>query len=155
MYLIHPILVDELFNGYAGLAVALMNTSSLSTLRKLRFQYDINEDDQDPLNGLCEEFRGLSGRSNMIEEISLEVAVQMDRQCNTGTLEWGRLDAALKHGFPMLCHVSLDIAVWVFSFYNAGEILRGKLDELPGKCFPWLSKNTNVLFSFSTSIKWA
>ena len=133
--------------------MALRNTSSISTLRKLRLEYITIEDDRDPLYGLCEEFRGLSRRDNVIEEISLKIAVQEGRHCNAETLEWGRLDAALKHGFPMLRHVSLDIAVGVLSFYGAGEIMRRKLDGLPGKCFPWLSKNTTVLFSFSTSIK--
>lgn len=144
--------VNGLINGYAGLAVALMNTSSLSTLRKLRLEYVIVQDDRDPLYGLCEEFRGLSGRDNVIEEVSLEVAFQKGH-CNAETFEWGRLDAALKHGFPMLRHVSLNIAVGVLSFYGAGEILQRKLDGLPGKCLPWLSKNTTVMFSFSTSIK--
>ncbi|EDQ99411.1 uncharacterized protein LACBIDRAFT_335053 [Laccaria bicolor S238N-H82] len=146
-------LVIELINGYAGLAVALMNTPSLSTLRKLCLSHEINGEGQDPLCGLPEALRGLSGR-NVIEEIYLEVLVDTDCQCNTGTLEWGRLDAALEHGFPMLRHVLLDIAVWVFSSHNAGEILRAKLDELPAKCFPWLSKNPTVLFSFSTRIEW-
>jgi hypothetical protein len=91
--------------------VASMSTSSLSTLTKLRLQYVINENDQDPLYGLCEEFRGLSERSNVIGEISLKVVVQEERYCNAGTFEWGRLDAALKHGFQMVRHVSLDIAV--------------------------------------------
>lgn len=147
-------IVIELVDGYAGLAVALKNTSSLSTLQKLCLSHEINEEGQDPLCGLFEEFRGLSKCSNAIEEIHLEVAVLTDCQCNTGTLEWGRLDAALEYGFPMLRHVSLDITIWVFSFYNAGKILRGKLDELWGKCFPRLSKNPAVLFSFSTSIDW-
>jgi hypothetical protein len=115
----------------------IRNTSSLSTLRKLRLQYVINEDDQNPFDGLCEEFTGLSGRSNVIEEISLNSAVQEGRHCNAGIFEWGRLDATLKHGFPIPCYVSLRIAVGVLSFYSAGEILRGKLDELPGNCFPW------------------
>ena len=149
-----PILVVDLRIACAGFGVALMSTSSLSTLRKLRFQYDIYEGDQDPLNGLCKEFRDLSGRSNVIEEISLEIAGPADHLYNT-TFEWGRLDAALKHGFPMLRHVSLDIAVWAVSPYHDGEILQGSMDEIPGKCLPWLSKNTKVLFSFSTSIIWA
>ena len=146
-------LVNGLINGYAGLAVALMNTSTLSTLRKLRLEYITIEDDRDPLYGLCEEFRGLSGHDNVIEEISPKFAVQEGRHCNAETFEWGRLDTALKHGFPMLRHVSVDIAVGFLSFYGAGEILRRKLDGLPGQCFPWLSKNTTVFFSFSTSIK--
>ena len=146
-------LVNGLINGYAGFAVALMNSSSLSTLRKLRLEYITIEDDRDPLYGLCVELRGLSGCDNVIEEISLKIAVQEGRHCNAETFEWGRLDAALTHGFPMLRHVSLDIAVGVLSFYGAGEILRRKLDRLPGSCLPWLSKNPTVLFSFSTSIK--
>ena len=146
-------LVNGLINGYAGLAVALLNTSSLSTLGKLRLEYITIEDGRDPLYGLCEEFRGLSRRDNVIEKISLKIAVQEGRHCNAKTFEWGRLDTALKHGFPMLRHVSVDIAVGFLSFYGAGEILRRKLDGLPGKCLPWLSKNTTVLFSFSTSIK--
>ena len=146
-------LVNGLINGYAGLAVTLLNTSSISSLRKLRLEYITIEDDRDPLYGLCEELRGLSRRDNVIEEISLKIAVQEGRHCNAETFEWGRLDAALKHGFPMLRHVSVDIAVGFLSFYGAGEILRRKLDGLPGKCFPWLSKNTTVLFSFSTSVK--
>ena len=54
--------------GYAGFA-ASMNASSLSTLRTLHLQHDIEDDIQDPLCGICEEFSIISGR-NVIEEIS-------------------------------------------------------------------------------------
>jgi len=83
--------------GYTGFAASL-NTSSLSTLRTLRLQHDIEDDVQDPLCGLREEFRIISG-CNVIEEISLKVIVQTDSWCKTGS-EWGGLDAVLSHGFP-------------------------------------------------------
>ena len=79
-------LVNGLINGYAGLDVALMNSSSLSTLRKLRLEYITIDDDRDPLYGLCVELRGLSGRDNVIEEISLKIAVQEGRHCNADDL---------------------------------------------------------------------
>ena len=52
----------------------------------------------------------------------------------------------------MLRQVSLDIAVGVLSFYGAGEILRRKLDRLPGSCLPWLSKNPTVLYEHKMSL---
>ena len=63
-------IIASLTQGYTGFA-ASMNASSLSTLRTLRLQHDIEDDIQDPLCGICEEFSVISGR-NVIEEIFLQ-----------------------------------------------------------------------------------
>ena len=111
---------------------------------------DINDDIQDPLCGLCEELSAFAG-SNVIEEISLEVFVQMDSPCKTGD-EWGRLDAVLANGFPKLYQVSLPIVIWVFSSRSSGIALQEKLNRLPEEQFPWLSKSSIVTFDFSTEV---
>jgi hypothetical protein len=141
--------VDYLNDGFAGL-VASMNISSLPTLRRLHFEFDINDDIQDPLCGLCGELNAFAGL-NVIEEISLEVFVKMDCQCKTGN-EWGRLDAALANGFPKLYQVSLRIVIWVFLSHSNGIALQEKLNKLPEEQFPRLSKNSTVMFDFSTEV---
>lgn len=142
--------MDDLTDGFAGLA-ALINISSLSTLRRLRFEFDINDDIQDPLCGLCEELFALTG-PNVIEEICLEAHVDTDHQCKTGD-EWGRLDAVLANGFPKLYQVSLHIIIPVFSSYLSGIALQEKLNKLPEEQFPRLSENTIVIFDFLTEVQ--
>jgi hypothetical protein len=129
-----------------------MNASSLSTLRTLRLQHDVEDDIQDPLCGFCEEISIISGR-NVIEEISLRVIVQTDCRCKTGS-EWGRLDAVLSRGFPQLRYVSLDIEICVFSSSFSEATLQDQVNEIPRKYFPWLSSNIQVMFDFSTSVQW-
>ena len=129
-----------------------MNASSLSTLRTLRLQHEIEDDIQDPLCGMFEEFSILSG-CNVIEEIFLEVVVQTDCRCKTGS-EWGRLDAVLSRGFPKLRNVSLDVEICVFSPSFSEAALQEQINEIPRKYFPWLSSNIQVTFKFSTSLYW-
>jgi hypothetical protein len=121
-------LLDYLTDGFTGLA-ASMNISSLSTLRRLRFAFGINDDIQDALCGLCEELGAFAG-PNIIEEITLEVSVMTDCQCKTGD-EWGGLDSVLANGFPKLYQVSLRIFIGVFSSYSNGIALQEKLKKLP------------------------
>ena len=137
--------------GYTGFA-ASMNASSLSTLRTLRLQHHIEDDQQDPLCGLCEEISIISGR-NMIEEIFLRVIIQTDCWCKTGS-EWGGLDAVLSRGFPQLRYVSLDIDICVFSPSFSETALQDKVNEIPRKYFPWLSSNIQVTYNFSASVHW-
>ena len=132
---------------YAGLA-ASMNPSSLSTLRKLHFDFFIKDESEDPLRRIDAEITFFS-KHNVIEEIDLTANVQTDRQCATGE-EWGRLDAMFSIGFPRLSQVSLNINVFVF--YSDGLVLQEKLKKLPEEQFPWLSKNSTVMFKFSTQV---
>jgi len=127
-----------------------MSISSLSTLRSLHVEFGIEDDIQGPLCGLCEELSAFAG-SNVIEEISLEVFVQPDCQCKTGD-EWGRLDAVLTNGFPKLYQVSLRIIIYVFLLHSNGIALQEKLNRLPEEQFPRLSKNSIVMFDFSTQV---
>ena len=138
--------------GYTGFAASL-NSSSLSTLRTLRLEHDIKDNIQDPLCGICEEFSIISGR-NVIEEIFLQVTVQADRRCKTGS-EWGGLDAVLSRGFPKLRNVSLDIEICVFSpSCPEGNAFLEQVNEIPRKYFPWLSSNIQVTFKFSANLDW-
>jgi len=138
-------IVADITNGYAGLA-ASMNPSSLSTLRKLHFDFFINDESQDPLCGIDAEITCFS-KHNVIEEIDLTVRVQPDCQCATGD-EWGRLDGMFSIGFPRLSQVSLKI----FCYNSGGLVLQEKLKKLPEEQFPWLSKNSTVMFKFSTEV---
>ena len=142
-------IIASLTQGYTGFA-ASMNASSLSTLRTLRLQHDIGDDNQDPLCGICEEFTIISG-CNVIEEIFLEVVVQTDCRCKTGS-EWGRLDAVLSRGFPKLRNVSLDIEICFFSASFPAVALKELVNEIPNKYFPWLSSNIQVTFKFSANL---
>jgi hypothetical protein len=144
-------ILAEITKGYTGFA-ASMNASSLSTLRTLRHQHDIEDEIQDPLCGFCEEITIISGR-NVIEEISLRVIVQTDCRCKTGS-EWGGLDAVLSHGFPQLRSVSLDIEICVFSPSFSEAALEEQVNEIPRKYYTWLSSNIQVMFNFSTSMHW-
>ena len=128
-----------------------MNPSSLSTLRKLQFQFDINDDIQDPLCGISPELRQFSG-INKFEDIDLQILVQTDCRCKTGD-EWGTLDAALATGFQMLKRVSIEIIICTFSSYSEGCALKEQLDRLPGDQFPWLSTTSTLSFSFSTKVE--
>jgi len=141
--------VNDSTVGFTGLG-ALINISSLSTLRRLHFEFSIDNENQDPLCGLYEEFCALTG-PNMIEEISLEAYVNVDVQCKVGD-EWGRLDAVLTNGFPKLCQVSLRIVLAASSSYANGIALEKKLNKLPEEQFPRLSENTTVMFDFSTRV---
>ncbi|EDR16144.1 uncharacterized protein LACBIDRAFT_301925 [Laccaria bicolor S238N-H82] len=139
----------EITQGYTAFA-ASMNASSLSTLRTLHLQHDIEDDIQDPLCGICEELSIVSGR-NVIEEIFLEVIVQTDSQYKTGS-EWGGLDAVLSRGFPKLRNVSLNITICHFALHVRAGALKEQVNEIPRKYFPWLSSNIQVTFKFSTSL---
>jgi hypothetical protein len=140
-------IVLDITNGYAGLA-ASMNPSSLSTLRKLHFEFFINNESEDPLCGIDAEITCFS-KHNVIEEINLTVNIHTDCQCATGD-EWGRLDAMFSIGFPRLSKVSLDIRIAVFD--SDGIVLQEKLKKLLEEQFPWLSKNSTVMFKFSTEV---
>ena len=140
-------IVVDITNGYAGLA-ASMNPSSLSTLRKLHFDFFINDESEDPLCGIDAEITCFS-KPNVIEEIDLTVNVQTDCQCTTDD-RWGRLDAMLSTGFPRLSQVSLNINIFVFG--DDGLVLQEKLKKLPEEQFPWLSKNSTVMFEFCTEV---
>ena len=126
-----------------------MNPASLSTLRKLDFNFDINEDKQDPLCGLGAELVKLSG-INKFEEIILGIQVQFC-PCKTGE-EWGTLDAALATGFPMLKRVSIDIIIYTHEPDSNRVRLKKELDRLPKDQFPRLSTNSAVSFNFSTEV---
>ena len=110
----------------------------------------INDDIQDPLCGLCEELGAFAGL-NVIEEISLEAFVKSLCWCKVGD-EWGRLDAVLANGFPNLYQVSLRIVIRAFSAYSYGIALQQRLNKLPEEQFPLLSKNSIVMFDFSTEV---
>lgn len=125
-----------------------MNLSSFSTLKRFYFELIINDDIQDPLCGFGAEITAFSGH-NVIEEINLEILVQTDCQCTTDD-RWGMLDSVLATGFPMLSKVSLNITISVFS--SDGTILQENLNKLPKEQFPWLSKNSIVMFEFSTEV---
>ena len=135
----------DLTDGCGGLA-ASMNLCPL--LRRFYFSFFVEDDIQDPLCGICDEFTALS-EHNVIEEIILEIAVQADCQCKTDN-EWRKLDDVLSAGFPRLSQVSLSIEIYVASCDDT--ILQKKLDKLPEEQFPWLSKNSIVTFNFSTEI---
>jgi hypothetical protein len=136
-------------DGFRNLA-ASMNPGSLSTLRKTKFQFDIEDDIQDPLCGISAELRNFSG-SNKFEEIILLIIVQTDCRCKTGD-QWGTLDAALATGFLMLQRVSINIIICTFSSYSNGVALKKELDRLPDDQFPWLSTSLTVSFNFSTEV---
>ena len=140
-------IVVDVTNGYAGLA-ASMNPSALSTIKKLQFDFFINNEKQDPLSGIDDEITFFS-KHNVIEEIELDVNVQADCYCTAGD-EWGRLDTMFLTGFPRLRQVSLNINICVWG--SDGLILQEWLQELPEEQFPWLSKNSTVMFKFSTEI---
>jgi hypothetical protein len=140
-------IIVDITNGYAGLA-ASMNPSSLSTLRKLHFDIFVNDESEDPLCGIDAEITCFS-KHNVIEEIDLTVNVQTDCQCTTDD-QWGRLDAMFSTGFPRLSQVSLNIKIAVFC--SDGLVLQEKLKKLPEEQFPWLSKNSTVMFKFSTEV---
>ena len=127
---------------------ASMNSSSFSTLKKFHFELILNDDIQDPLCGSGAEMAAFSGH-NVIEEIHLDILVQTDCQCTTDD-RWGILDTVLATGFPRLSQVSLNITISVFSL--DGTILQQKLNKLPEEQFPWLSKNSIVMFKFSTEV---
>ena len=135
--------VRDVANGYAGLA-ASMNPSSLSTLRKLHFDFFIKDESEDPLCGIT-----CFSKPNVIEEIDLTVNVDTDCRCTTDD-QWGRLDAMSSTGFPRLRQVSLKINIFVYG--SDGRVLREKLKKLPEEQFPWLSKNSTVMFKFSTAV---
>ena len=135
--------------GFGGLA-ASMNPSSLSTLRELKFQFDINDDTQDPLCGISAELCKFSG-INKFEEISLLILVQTDCRCKTGD-EWGTLDASLATGFPMLKRVSVHITISTFPSYSDGVALKERLVRLPEEQFARLSTRSTVSFKFSTEV---
>ncbi|EDR03554.1 uncharacterized protein LACBIDRAFT_307001 [Laccaria bicolor S238N-H82] len=129
---------------------ASMNASSLSTLRTLRLQHDIEDDIQDPLCGICEEFSIISGR-NVIEEIFLDVVLQTDSRCKTGS-EWERLDAVLSRGFPKLRTVSLNIEISASAPLFPATALKEQVNKILSKYLPWLASNIQVTFKFSTSL---
>ncbi|EDQ98474.1 uncharacterized protein LACBIDRAFT_300228 [Laccaria bicolor S238N-H82] len=135
--------------GYTAFASSI-NASSLSMLRTLHLQHEIKDDIQDPLCGICEEFSIISG-CNVIEEIFLDVYVETDCRCKTGS-EWGRFDAVLSRGFPKLRTVSLTIEISAFIPLFSGAALQEQVNEIPSKYFPWLSSNIQVTFNFSTSL---
>ena len=144
------ILVDDSPDGFRGLA-ASMNLASLPTLRKIEFEFDINDDIQDPLCGISAELRSFSG-INKFEEIILRILVQTDCRCKTASDQWGTLDAALATGFPMLKRVSVHIFISTFSSYSNGVALKEELDRLPEDQFPQLSTSLTVSFNFSTEV---
>ena len=86
-------------------------TPSLQTLRRIEFNIGtIDGVNDDPLAELCDELEDISGK-NRLESIKIQVYVQTDEDCRTGT-EWGRLEKVLlKSGWPMLKHVSLTIVL--------------------------------------------
>jgi hypothetical protein len=130
-----------------GLA-ASMNPSSYLTLKRFNFELIINDEFQDPLCGFGPEIAAFSGH-NVVEAINLEILVQTDSQCTTDD-RWSVLDTVLATGFPMLSQVSLNITISVFSC--DGTILQKKLAKLPEEKFPWLSRNSRVMFKFSTEV---
>ena len=127
---------------------ALMNPSSFSTLKILRFALVVKDDIQDPLCGVCVDLTAFSGQ-NIIEKIVLVVLVGIDCQCRTDN-EWRKLDDVLATGFPRLSQVTLCIDICVSS--SDGIALQDKLNKLPEEQFPWLSKSSTVKFDFSVKI---
>ena len=127
---------------------ASMNPSSLSTLKVLQIGLVVNDEFQDPLCGICDDFAIFSGQ-NIIEKIILKVIVRANFQSTTDD-EWRKLDDVLATGFPKLSQVTLRIDVYASS--SDQTALQERLNKLPDGQFPLLSKNPIVTFDFSVEV---
>ena len=127
---------------------ASMNSSSFSTLKVLEIGLVVNDELQDPLCAVCDDFTAFSGQ-NIIEKIILEFMVKANCQCTT-VGEWRKLDDVLATGFPKLSQVTLRIDICASS--SDDTALQEKLNNLPEEQFPLLSKNPVVTFDFSVEI---
>ena len=119
-----------------------MNPSSFSTLRLLHFRVRVGDYIRDPLSGVCDELDAISGRSNVIEELELDI---LCNRCKNPDRLGGRLDDVLATGFPRLGRVSLH--VWIRTDSDNGDSI--VLDEFQ---FPWLSNNSIVKFDLSVKL---
>jgi hypothetical protein len=133
-----------------------INNPSLSTLKRLYFSFNVCQNIKGPVYGICKELNILSGRSNVVEEISIAAQVQLYSQGDIGSKQWGMLDTALSNGngFPMLRRVSINITVKLIYAPDGDEafIYERELDEIPTRYLPWLSSIKTVLFCFSRKV---
>ena len=146
-----PITLVDLTDGYSDHGASI-NISTLPTLRRLHFVLLIEDDIENPLCRICDEFAAFSGY-NVVEEIILEIMIESmietDNQSSSDS-QWGRLDDLLATGFPRLTRVSLRLEICVFS--PAGIVSWERLNKLPEQQFPRLSKNPIVMFDFSLEV---
>ncbi|KAF9473139.1 hypothetical protein BDN70DRAFT_900001 [Pholiota conissans] len=122
-----------------------MISPSLKTLRHIDF-YTAFEggSEDDPLCGLVRELEQIPD-SNIIEEVSVEVALLPFSDCSEST-QWGRLDSVLgRSGWPNLHRVSVTVTVVAFGPVVEGGITTALREVLEAR-FPCLSSDDSKLF---------
>ena len=133
---------------FGAMKLAKMVTPSLQTLRRVELNVIIDSHSKDPLAVLCDELEHISGK-NRLESIKIQIDLQIDIDCRSGT-EWGRLEKVLLHsGWPMLKYISLVIVINSHYELRIDGPFGMALKNLPQTQFTGLMSSKNLDFRFS------
>jgi hypothetical protein len=127
-----------------------MHPSSQMTLQNLKLEYIIQNEDEDPYCGACEELSILASAKCPLQSIELEVSVDTDCACSTRKEVWGKLDnVATLANFPLLRQVNIHVVVYSFAPVNT-DLMNG-LGDVAHSAFETLRRQPNVDFKFRIS----
>ncbi|KAF8150425.1 hypothetical protein BJ912DRAFT_558839 [Pholiota molesta] len=127
-----------------------MHPSSQKTLQNLKLEYIIQNEDEDPYCGACEELSILASAKCPLQSIELEVSVDTDCACSTRKEVWGKLDnVATLTNFPLLRQVNIHVVVYSFAPVNT-DLMNG-LGDVAHNAFETLRRQPNVDFKFRIS----
>ncbi|KAF5309160.1 hypothetical protein D9619_012702 [Psilocybe cf. subviscida] len=115
-----------------------LHAESLSSLKSIKLDIEIDNEEQDPYCHLSSELAKISG-TNVLEEIELSICIVFDTQCTTELQHWAHLDEVLSQnkGFTSLQRVNIDVAICHFS--SDPEELESKMLFIRDNAFSALS----------------
>ena len=118
---------------------------SMQTLKHIVVDFEVDDEDLDPLSGIPSEFEEMRSK-NIIETITIGILIDADINCHQGD-DWGKLDEVLTTPgwFPSLKRVSL---VLQFASYGRSdeEIVQILLEYRNLPQFSRLSSSNSVTF---------
>ena len=120
----------------------------MQTLKHILVDFDVDDDDVDPLFGFPSELEEMRTK-NVIETVTIKILVETDANCRRGD-DWGRLDQVLTSpGWFSLERVSL--AIEIGRFLRIDNELEVALRIMAETQFPRLSSSDSILFDFDVN----
>ncbi|KAF8176039.1 hypothetical protein BJ912DRAFT_1046090 [Pholiota molesta] len=136
---------DELLQHFRF--VEHMHPSSQKTLQNLKWAYVIQNEDEDPYCGACEELSILASAKCPLQSIELKVIVTTLCTCSTRKEVWGKLnDVATLAKFPFLRQVTIRVVLCPYGSVDR-DLVNG-LDDVAQSAFETLRRQPSVDFEF-------
>lgn len=131
-----------------------LHAESLSSLKSIKLDIEINHEDQDPYCHLSSELAKIS-RTNVLEEIELSIHVACDAECTTELWDWAQLDEVLSQngGYTSLRRVNIEVDIGHLS-PEPPEPLKSEMYFIRDNAFSALSSWDQIEFVMTIETTW-